>query len=87
MIIEERKIALQATLNEIQNYHTQLNMMEQDAQITQVRHQTLNVQNVELEAQIRELCLKIVEKSDDYQKMISDKGEQLRATDLEKTNI
>jgi hypothetical protein len=31
MMIEERKIALQATLNEMQNYQAQLRLMEQDA--------------------------------------------------------
>jgi hypothetical protein len=50
MVIEERKIALQATINEIQNYQNQLKLMQQDGQITQLRHHTLEIQNADLES-------------------------------------
>ena len=44
--------------------------MMQDQDITMLRHNTLMNQTGDLEHQIRSLCIKIVEKSDEYQQMM-----------------
>ena len=75
--IEERKIAFQATLNEIHNFNTQLGLLGQDQEITLQRHNTLRGQTSDLEQQIRQLCLKIVEKSDEYQQMMEEETSNL----------
>jgi len=49
MCTEERKIAFQATLNEIHNYNMQLNLMNQDESITLMRHETLSNQAADLQ--------------------------------------
>lgn len=78
MLLEEGKMSLYQMKQEQENYSMQLNLLNQDEQITHMRNETLIEQTSDLESQVRALCQKIVELSDAYQLVFTDYEGQLK---------